>query len=197
MYPQEPPPPAGRASLEWYQISHMRHRNPQMMTYGEMENVWDKFNNPEQNPFLSRHDFQAILAALQTNIREKGAGKGNCNLRTTAWPMSQNTWAETLAEIDHLADEVASPPREELHAYLAPGKGKGKGSKSKDDDPRQRSGVPWSRRTRRNQMQTVSEQDSTDPSMPDLIEDEDNDDNADVRDVTIERTADDREIVHA
>ena len=48
-----------------------------------------------------------------------------------------------------------------------------------------------------NQMQTVSEQDSTDPSMPDLLEDEDNDDNADVRDVTIERTADGREIVHA
>ena len=74
---------------------------------------------------------------------------------------------------------------------------KGKGSKSKDDDLRQRSGVPWSRRTRRNQMQTVSEQDSTDPSMPDLVEDDDNNDNAVVREVTIEHTADGREIVHA
>ncbi len=43
-------------------------------------------------------------------------------------------------------------------------------------------------------METVSEQDSTDPSMPDLVED---DDNADVREVTIEHTADGREIVHA
>ena len=202
MYPQVPPSPYGRASLEWYQISHMRHRNPQMMTYGEMENVWDKLNDPQLDHFLSRHDFQAILTALQDNIRAKGAGKSNCNLRTTAWPMSQNTWAETLAEIDHLADEVVSPPREELHAYLAPGKGdgkeKGKGKSSKPKPfPRQRSGEPWSRRTRMNQMQTVSEQDSTDPSMPDLLEDEDNDDNADVRDVTIERTADGREIVHA
>ena len=97
------------------------------MTYGEMENVWDKLNDPQLDHFLSRHDFQAILTALQDNIRAKGAGKGNCNLRTTAWPMSQNTWAETLAEIDHLADEIASPPREELHAYLAPGKGKDDG----------------------------------------------------------------------
>ena len=46
-------------------------------------------------------------------------------------------------------------------------------------------------------METVSEQDSTDPSMPDLVEDDDNNDNAVVREVTIERTADGREIVHA
>ena len=117
--------------------------------------------------------------------------------------MPSNTWAETLAEIDRLADEVAYPPREELHAYLAPGKGerkekgKGKGNKSKNDDPRQRPGEPWSRRNRRTQMQSVSEQDSTDPSMPELVVDDDDNDNADVRDVTVEHTADGREIIHA
>ena len=198
MYPQVPPPPSGRESLEWYQISHMRHRNPQMMTYGELENVWDKMINPEQDNFLDKHDYQQILTTLQDNIREKGAGKGNYNWRATAHPMTQNAWNETLADIieDTAFNMSANDqrlPREELHAYLAPEKGhKGKGKGP-------RLGEPWSRRQRRAaEMHRISEEESTDPSMPDLMVDADNDDdNADVRDVVVEHTTTGQEIVHA
>ncbi len=161
MYPEVPPPPSGRESLEWYQISHMRHRNPQMMTYGELENVWDKMTNPERDNFLDKHDYQQILTTLQNNIRAKGAGKSNFNWRATAHPMTQNAWNETLADIiEDTASNMSTgdhnrPPREELHAYLAPEKGekgKGKGDKTAmrperqvDDDTqtqRQRTGEP-------------------------------------------------------
>ena len=133
------------------------------MLYGEMENVWDRVVDP-QNRSLSREDYQQILTVLQTAIAAKGTGKGN--MHPTAWPMTQNAWAETLTQIDALADEVTSPPREELHAYLAPGKGndagKGKGkafgkyrTRQLDIEPpifeelRQRRGEPWNRRGRR------------------------------------------------
>ncbi len=116
--------------------------------------------------------------------------------------MTQNAWNETLAEIiEDTASSMSDDdqrqggrvPREELHAYLAPGKGhKGKGK-----SPRR--GEPWSRRQRRTaDTHRISEEESTDPSMPDLLVDADNDnDNADVRDVVVELTTTGQEIVHA
>ena len=79
MYPLVPPPPTGRASLEWYQISAMRHRDPAMMTYGELGDVWDKFDNPNEDAFLDKEDYQKILTALNSNIVAKGEGKRNVN----------------------------------------------------------------------------------------------------------------------
>ena len=47
-------------------------------------------------------------------------------------------------------------------------------------------------------MHRISEEESTDPSMPDLMVNADNDnDNADVRDVVVEQTTTGQEIVHA
>ena len=97
------------------------------MLYGELENVWDKVLDRD-NRSLSREDYQMILNVLETAIAAKGTGKGN--MHPTAWPMTQNAWGETLTQIlsvTDIADDAASPPREELHAYLAPGKGKDDG----------------------------------------------------------------------
>ena len=219
MYPTIPPPPYGRESLEWYQISAMRHRNPQMMTYGELENVWDKMINPERDNFLSKHDYQQILTLLQDNIMAKGAGKHNINWRATAHPMTQNAWNETLADIveDTASNTSTSdnnrPPREELHAYLAPvigHKGKGKGGQNtmrllrqiEEDETqtqRQRTGEPWNRRQRRAEASNADyeawRQGSTHSSMPDLLEDAEDDDAVqDEHDVEI--TPDGNEIAH-
>ena len=219
MYPTVPPPPSGRESLEWYQISAMRHRNPQMMTYGEMENVWDKMIDPESDNFLSKHDYQQILTLLQANIMAKGAGKHNVNWRPTAHPMTQNAWSETLADIfEDTASNMSTsdnnrPPREELHAYLAPvigHKGKGKGGQNtmrllrqiEEDETqtqRQRTGEPWNRRQRRAEASNADyeawRQGSTHSSMPDLLEDAEDDDAVqDEHDVEI--THDGNEIAH-
>ena len=196
----------------------MRHRNPQMMTYGELENVWDKMTNPERDNFLDKHDYQQILTTLQNNIRAKGAGKSNFNWRATAHPMTQNAWNETLADIiEDTASNMSTgdhnrPRREELHAYLAPEKGekgKGKGDKTAmrperqvDDDTqtqRQRTGEPWNRRQRRADVSNADyepwRQGSTHSSMPDLLEDAEEDDAAHAEPDT-EITPDGSTIVH-
>ena len=125
MYPRIPPPPTGRASLEWYQITAMRHYNPAMLTHGEFADIWDKFDTDEVE-CLTREDYQKILAELNCNIAAKGEGKRNVNWRAVN-PKDERSDPGAASSRDVPSANLAN-----MHPLL-PGKGneKGKGKSSR------------------------------------------------------------------
>ena len=90
------------------------------MTYGELGDVWDKFDNPNEDAFLDKEDYQKILAELNCNIAAKGEGKRNVNWRA-------------INPKDERSDPGAASSRDVPSANLAnmhpllPGKGSEKG----------------------------------------------------------------------
>ena len=200
MYPRVPSDPTGRASLEWYQISAMRYRNPAMATYSEMGDIWDKFDNLNEDAFLDKEDYQKILVALNNNILAKGEGKRNVNWRAINRPNEQRDWDSAEANtVDNIISErgpassrdAPIPPataRAEMHPYLEDkGKGKGKQTRTLHRES-------WNRRTHPRGLRVdvvlraagaaataedldniVEQAASTHTSMPDLVEDENED----------------------
>ena len=183
MYPRVPPAPTGRASLEWYQISAMRHHNPAMLTSGEFGDVWDKFTNPNEDTFLDREDYQKILAELNSNIAAKGEGKRNVNWRAINHPNDErDTDSDPGAASSRDAPSAA---RAAMHPYLHDkGKDKGKGKTG-----RALHREAWNRRSRprglrvddawrsagaetaaQNLDDSVDQPASEHPSMPELLE---------------------------
>ena len=189
MYPRTPPPPTGRASLEWYQISAMRHHSPAMLTHAEFADIWDKWDTDDVE-FLTREDYQTILGELNNNIMAKGAGKRNVNWRAIN---PKDDRSDPGAASSH---EIPSVNVAAMHPYLHDkGKDKGKGKSG-----RTLHREAWNRRTRPRGLRVdnawraagaettaqdlddfVEQAASTHPSMPDLVvnENEDEDEESD------------------